>query len=92
MKRLYIIVEGPTEQEFVESVIAPYLRKKEIYSVTPIKIRTSKTGRGGFVNYEHLKNDVRKLLYSKKQDLVVSMFVDFFRIPELPNKERWQRI
>ena len=92
MKRLYIIVEGPTEQEFVESVIAPYLRKKEIYSVTPIKIRTSKTGRGGFVNYEHLKNDVRKLLYSKKQDLVVSMFVDFFRIPELPNKERWQNI
>lgn len=92
MKRLYIIVEGQTEQEFVESVIAPYLRKKEIYSVTPIKIRTSKTGRGGFVNYEHLKKDVRKLLSSKKQDIVVSMFVDFFRCPELPYPEKWKNI
>ena len=55
MKRLYIIVEGQTEQEFVKTLIAPYLQKHEIFEVTPILIRTSKTGRGGFVNYQHLK-------------------------------------
>lgn len=91
MKRLYIIVEGQTEQEFVNSMIAPYMQQHGVYSVTPVLIRTSKTGRGGFVNYEHLKNDARKLLCSKKTDFVVSMFVDFFRIPEVPHKERWEK-
>jgi len=90
MKRLYIIVEGQTEQEFVNSMIAPYMQQYGIYDVTPILIRTSKTGRGGFVNYEHLKNDAIKLLHSKKDDFIVSMFVDFFRIPEVPKKERWE--
>lgn len=90
MKRLYIIVEGQTEQEFVSSLMAPYFQQFGIYSVTPILIRTSKAGRGGFVNYEHLKNDARKLLQSNQKDFVVSMFVDFFRIPEVPQKEIWQ--
>lgn len=90
MKRLYIIVEGQTEQEFVNSMIAPYMHQYGIYNVTPILIRTSKTGRGGFVNYEHLKNDAIKLLHSKKDDFIVSMFVDFFRIPEIPKRERWK--
>ena len=91
MKRLYIIVEGQTEQEFVNSLIAPYLQQHGVYRVTPVLSRTSKTGRGGFVNYEHLKNDAKKLLYSKKTDFVVSTFVDFFRIPEVPKKERWEK-
>lgn len=91
MKRLYIIVEGQTEQEFVNSVIAPYMQQHGVYTVTPLLIRTSKTGRGGFVNYEHLKNDAKKLLSSKKSDFVVSTFVDFFRIPEVPQKERWEK-
>lgn len=89
MKRLYIIVEGQTEQEFVRTLIAPYLQKRNIHEVTPILIRTSKTGRGGFVNYQHLKSDAKRLLKSQKKDFVVSMFVDFFRCPEVPCKERW---
>ena len=89
MKRLYIVVEGQTEQEFVNALIAPYLQRYNIYDVTPIKIRTSKTGRGGFVNYLHLKNDVMKLLHSPKYDFIVSTFIDFFRIPEVPYRERW---
>lgn len=55
MKRLYIIVEGQSEQEFVNTLIAPYLSGLGIYTVTPILIRTSKKARGGFFNYEHLK-------------------------------------
>lgn len=90
MKRLYVVVEGQTEQEFVNSLIAPYLQRWGIFDVTPILIRTSKSGRGGFVNYQHLKNDIKSLLSSPKNDFVVSMFVDFFRIPEIPNKEKWE--
>lgn len=92
MKRLYIIVEGQTEQEFVKSLLSPYLTGRGILSVTPVLIRTSKTGKGGFVNYAHLKNDAKRLLSSAKDDFIVSTFVDFFRCPEVPFKERWARI
>lgn len=81
MKRLIIIVEGASEQEFVKSHLTPYLNKYSIYDVTPIEITTNRRlkSRGGFVNYEHLKNDVIKSLYEGSS--IVTTFVDFFRIP-----------
>lgn len=92
MKRLYIIVEGQSEQEFVNTLIAPYLNKYGIYYVVPILIHTSKIKQGGFVNYAHLRNDAIKLLTSSKNDFIVSMFVDYFRCPELPDRERYENI
>lgn len=92
MKRLFIIVEGQTEQEFVNQLLAPYLQQHGIYDVRPILIRTSKTGKGGFVNYQHLRNDAMRLLSSTKNDFIVSMFVDFFRIPEVPDKASWDTL
>jgi len=82
MKRLFIVVEGQTEQEFVNSLLAPYLGNSGIHVVTPILIRTSKSGRGGFVNYQHLENTINGLLKtSASTDFIVTTFVDFFRIP-----------
>lgn len=82
MKRVEIIVEGQTEQEFVNELIRPYLLSiNSDVVVTSILIRTSSNGRGGFTNYQHLKNDITKALRSNSTDLIVSMFVDFFRIP-----------
>lgn len=96
MKRVYIVVEGQTEQEFVNSLISPYLRNFGILSVTPILIRTSRTGRGGMVNFQHLLNTVKMLLGSSQVDFIVTTFIDFFRLPDtmpqyaqskrLPNK------
>lgn len=88
MKRIYIVVEGQTEQEFVRSVMAPYFLTKGLISVTPILIRTSKTGRGGHVNALHLLKTINGLLATMKNDVVVTSFVDFFRIPSnMPNFE-----
>lgn len=81
MKRLFIVVEGQTEEEFVRTMLRPYLFSCGIYDVNPILIRTSKSGRGGFVNYDHLKNTVMPLLKSQKDDIVVTTFVDYFRMP-----------
>ena len=81
MKHVYIVVEGQTEQEFVNSLISPYLRNFGILSVTPILIRTSRTGRGGMVNYQHLYNTVKMLLVSSQVDFIVTTFIDFFRLP-----------
>lgn len=87
MKRLNIVVEGQTEQSFVNEVLAPYLRSKGLFSISPVLIRTSKTGHGGFVNYGHLHNTIKGLLSNPNdKHLVVSTFVDFFRIPvNMPN-------
>ena len=82
MKRLYIVVEGQTEQEFVNTLLRPWLNGYGLLSVYPILIKTSKHGRGGHVNAGHLMNTVKGLLReTKDRDLVVTTFVDFFRIP-----------
>lgn len=92
MKRLEIIVEGQTEKEFVNTVLQPYFLRFGTVSVSPICVRTSSNGRGGLVNYEHLRNDILKSLKSKDTELVVSMFVDYFRIPEkrMPEYAEWE--
>lgn len=92
MKRIEIIVEGQTEQEFISTILAPYLYAQGVGVVTPICIRTSATGRGGFPNYEYLKNDIIRALSSKDPNLVVSMFVDYFRIPQkhIPGYNVWR--
>jgi hypothetical protein len=90
-KRLYIVVEGQTEEEFVKSLLAPFFQDMGIYAY-PLIIHTSKGHKGGFVNYEHLKNDIVRLLKSQGQDVIVSMLVDFFRCPEVPEKDIWSII
>lgn len=79
MKRLIIITEGPTEKRFVDMVLAPFLYKKGIYSVSATSIK-KKGEKGGFVNYQHLKNHLKNFLDSEK-DIVITTLIDFFRIP-----------
>lgn len=86
MKRLFIVVEGQTEEAFVKELMTPHFIHNGIYDIRPVLIQTSKGHKGGFVNYEHLKNDLLRLLKSQGQDVVVTTFVDFFRCPELPNQ------
>jgi hypothetical protein len=85
MKRLFIIVEGQTEVEFVNSTLREYLFMNNVFDVRALMIQTSKSHKGGFVNYVHLKNDVLRILKQQK-DVIVTTFVDFFRIPtNIPN-------
>lgn len=90
-RRLYIVVEGQTEEEFIKDLLAPYLQCEGIY-IYPVIIHTSKGHKGGFVNYDHLKNDINKLLKSQGKDVVVTTFVDFFRSPKLPGMDEWSKI
>lgn len=92
MKRLYIVVEGQTEEEFVVSVLRPYFSSKGLYNITPIVIRTSAAGKGGFVKYAHLRNRINDILRSGSQDFIVTTMVDYFRCPELPGEEKWNKI
>lgn len=95
MKRLFIIVEGQTEESFVNEVLTPHLRSMVSPALdiraTLITTNQSKNSKGGFVNYQHLRNDAKRLL--KQQDVIVSMLVDFFRCPtSLPNYSQWSKL
>lgn len=94
MKRIEIIVEGPAEMTFVNEVLAPYIYRKLEYKclVMPILIHLGQSGgKGGFVNYMHLRNDVMRSLKSNDSELIVTTFVDYFRIPKnrMPERELW---
>lgn len=80
MKRLIVIVEGQTEEEFVNNLLCPYLEKFAIYDVRAIKIQTSRGYKGGVVNYEHFKRDISTIL-KREQAIVVTSLIDFFRLP-----------
>lgn len=84
MKRLDIIVEGQSEREFITQVLAPYLDRCEVietYAVSPIVVRTSPNQRGGMSKYQHLREDILESLASTNEDLIVSMMIDYFRLP-----------
>jgi hypothetical protein len=61
--RIFVIVEGQTEESFVKSVLAPTLRDRETY-LNPILIGTP-GHKGGNPKYARLKRDVLRQL---KQD------------------------
>lgn len=76
MKRLIIIVEGDSEEEFVNSILTPYLNSKEIYSIDCFKIKHSK---GGLSKYGHLKKDILNTIY--ESNAVVTTLIDYYALP-----------
>ncbi len=87
---IYVIVEGQTEEQFIKRILSIYFSKFQIY-FKPIIIETSRTPhqkhKGGFVNYNHIKRDIQKVI--KNGDCYkVTTLVDFYKIPSnFPGKE-----
>ncbi|MCH8534124.1 MAG: DUF4276 family protein [Flavobacteriaceae bacterium] len=79
MRGIYIICEGQTEEEFVNSILRPYFNLHKIYDVRPILMTTSKGNKGGDVKYDRLKHNIDKLL-KRETDILVTTFIDFFRL------------
>ncbi len=71
------LVEGKTEQIFIQHIVYPYLTGKNIY-ITPIII--SKPGqKGGDVKFSRVKNDI-KLHLKQREDTFLTLFVDYYGI------------
>lgn len=82
MKRVVFIVEGDTEIFFIEKCIIPYLYSKGV--VSPMNAQKIVTNRklnkkGGNVNFEFLKNDIKRVAATK--DVLITTLLDFFRLP-----------
>ena len=75
--RVYVVVEGPTEQTFVRDVLAPVMSG---HGVHLYPARTGKAGhKGGNIRFDRAKTDIGGFL-RQQQDTHVSNRLDYFRI------------
>ena len=88
VKRLVILVEGDSELKLMNGLVIPELYKRlsnkphsSEWSLEACKIVTNRqlNKKGGNVNYEYLKNDVKR--FSAQGCAVITTFLDFFRLP-----------
>jgi hypothetical protein len=70
--RVYVVVEGPTEESFVDNVLAPALWPYEVYLVP--RIVGVPGHQGGNVNYARAKKDVLLQLKQDKTAYCSTMF------------------
>ena len=60
MKRVYILVEGQTEESFINEAIVPLYAAENI-TIQPIIVSTSRGHKGGVVSYAKIKPQIEKL-------------------------------
>jgi len=84
MKRLIIVCEGQTEQEFCNDVLQPYFNQLGIFIQNP----TIKKTAGGIVSWTSLKSQIEIHL---KQDptAFVTTLIDFYGIHPYHNYPNW---
>ena len=79
------IVEGRTEQIFIESLLAPYLAEKMIFIRAT---QVNKPGqKGGDVRFERVKNDL-ELHLKQRLDTYITTFIDYYGTKEWPGLDR----
>ena len=85
MARLYVFVEGQSEQTFADSVLRPHLAQLGVFVQGPILIAHAKkkhrTHRGGGRNYTAMKNDIIRFLSQEKgADVFFTTMIDLYAI------------
>ena len=87
MKRVDVLVEGQTEEGFVNRVLSPHFHPQGLL-VSPISLTTStdrqagRTYRGGVTTYEKVRADLTKLLHRCRPGHVwVSTMLDLYALP-----------
>ncbi len=75
MNRVRVLVEGQTEESFVNKVIAPYLINREVY-MYPILFRS----RGGSFRYQRARKEIGNSLKEDRR-LFCTTLVDFYGMP-----------
>ncbi len=80
MSRVYILVEGQTEEAFLNEVMVQPYAAKGVY-LTSIVVNTSASHKGGLSSYSKVKPQIEKLC---KQDAhaYVSTFFDYYALPK----------
>lgn len=86
MTRLYVLVEGQTEEEFVKALLAPHLRQVGIWVYTLV-VETSRDATGrkrrGGGRWRHWLRDLKRLTSEQSgQDARFTTMFDLYGLPE----------
>jgi hypothetical protein len=83
MARLFINVEGETEETFVNEILAPYLYKQGYMNVSARLIGNARKRdrRGGIRSWSSVRSDILKHLKEDTGCLVTTM-VDYYGLPQ----------
>lgn len=79
MRTVYIMVEGPTEEEFVNNSVAHHLRDFGILNTVPIPILTSQVFYGGDITFARYRANAQNLLRSDPKAIVTSL-IDYYEL------------
>ena len=87
MPRLFLFVEGQTEETFANIVLKPHLVDFQVYLQKAILIaharRHGKVHRGGVIRYAPIKDDVSRFLkHQKADDVFFSTMIDLYALPK----------
>lgn len=77
MKRIIVICEGQTEQEFCNTILTPYFSPMDIFLSAPL----IKRSHGGIVPWPHLLSQIDIHLRSER-DAYVTTLIDYYGITE----------
>ena len=82
MSRLLVHVEGQTEEQFVQQVLAPYLIGRGYSSVSPRMVGNTRQrhGRGGIKNWMSVRKEILKHLREDRASIATTM-VDYYGLP-----------
>lgn len=85
MSRIYLLVEGQTEEAFVGELLTPHYARIGLY-LTPIIVSTSPGHRGGVVSYAKIKPQIIRLCRQDARARVSTLF-DLYALPaDFPGK------
>lgn len=79
MSRIYLLVEGQTEEAFVRELLTPHYARMGLY-LTPIIVSTSPGHKGGMVSYSKVKPQIQRLC-RQDADARVSTLFDLYALP-----------
>jgi Domain of unknown function (DUF4276) len=85
MIRIYLLVEGQTEEIFVRELLQPHYARMGLF-ITPIIVTTSRGHRGGVVSYTKVKPQIERLC-KQDRNAIVSILFDLYALPkDFPGK------
>jgi hypothetical protein len=84
VKRMLVLVEGQTEETFVNDMVAPHLTGFDTWAratrICTKRVAGRRAHRGGIGSYEQVRKDLRLLLRSNP-DAVTTM-IDYYGLPD----------
>ena len=85
MSRVYVVVEGQTEEAFVRELLAPHYARLDKYLI-PIIVSTSPGHKGGVVRYAKVRPQIVRLCRQDADAWVTTLF-DLYALPtDFPGK------